>query len=142
MSDFVEPKMDRLALSGGRWIEVKNRLNAGERRRVFSRMVKDMTMGQRTTLNPEMVGLTRLLEYLVGWSMTDGAGKSVAVSEAAINNLDPDLYEEMISALDAHEASVTSEREKEKNALAGGNTSPAISTLPGDAGGATSGLAH
>lgn len=139
--DFVVPKLDRLSLSGGRWIDVKHRLNAGERRRVFGRMVKDMGVGIRTTYNPEMVGITRLVEYLVNWSLADDLGRAVPVSEAAIDNLDPDLYSEISTALDAHEEKVEAERTAEKNDRDGASTSSAISPSPSGVAGALSGSA-
>jgi len=137
--DFVTPKIDRLTLSDGRWVDVKHRLNAGERRRVYGRMVREMAFGQKTTLNPEMVGLTRLAEYVVAWSMTDDRGVSVPVSEAAFDNLDPDVYSEMVAALDTHEERVDAEREQEKNGRDGVSTSSAISPSPSSVAGALSG---
>jgi len=137
-SDFVVPKVDRLTLSNGRWVDVKHRLNAGEQRRVYGRMVKEMQAGVRPTLNPEMVGLTRLSEYIVGWSMTDGRGP-VPVSEAAIDNLDPDLFNEIDTALNAHEERVDAERAAEKNDRDGVSTSSAISPSPSSVAGALSG---
>ncbi len=138
MSDFVVPRVDRLSLSGGRWVDVKHRLNAGESRRVYGRMVKEMVAGVRPTLNPEMVGITRLTEYIVAWSMTDGRSP-VPVSESAMDNLDPDLFNEIVSAVDAHEERVEAERAAEKNAQDGASTSSAISPSPSVAAGALSG---
>ncbi len=137
-SDFVVPRVDRLTLSGGRWVDVKHRLNAGESRRVYSRMVKEMVAGVRPTLNPEMVGLTRIVEYIVAWSMTDGRN-TVPVSESAIDNLDPDLFNEIVAAIDAHEERVDAERAAEKNGQDGVSKSSAISPSPSSVAGALSG---
>ncbi len=137
-SDFVVPRVDRLTLSGGRWVDVKHRLNAGESRRVYGRMVKEMEAGVRPKLNPEMVGLTRMAEYLVAWSLTDGRDR-VPISEAAINSLDPDLFNEIAAAIDAHEERVDAERAAEKNGRDGVSTSSAISPSPSVAAGALSG---
>jgi len=105
--EFVNPDIERLPLAGGRWIDVKKELTAGESRRVWARLVKKMGSeqgtGLQTELDPEKVGLTKLVEYVVGWSFTGTDGKPVPVSESAINNLKPAIYREMVAAVDAHE---------------------------------------
>jgi hypothetical protein len=78
-------------------------------------------------LEPEQVGLTKIVEYLVGWSFTDGEGRPVDLSEGAINNLDQDTYREISEAIDAHEATITAEREARKNGKVGTRPSEAIS---------------
>lgn len=139
--DFVIPKVDRLTLSGGRWIDVKHRLNAGEQRRIFGRQVRELVAGQRPTLNPEMVGLARVIEYVVGWSLTDAKGDAVPVSESAVDNLDPDVYGEIMLAVESHESRVDAERVKEKNDRDGASTSSAISPSLSGVAGALSGSA-
>lgn len=121
--EFVQPEVVRLPLSGdGRWIDVKKELTAGESRRVFARLVRTMGTGGnegervRTELDPEKVGLTKLAEYLVGWSFTNGDGKPVPVSESAINNLRPSTFKEITDAIDAHEEKTNAEREAMKKA--------------------------
>ena len=116
---FVQPKVVRINLTceDGAYIDVKQRLNAGQERRVFGRMVKTMQAGEKVALDPEQVGISKMLEYLVGWSFESG-GESIAVSEEAVNNLDPDVYHEIRKAIDAHEESVTKARDAEKNARA------------------------
>jgi hypothetical protein len=116
---FVRPDTVRIALSGDHWIDVKKRLNAGESRKMFARVVKDMTPGEKTTLDPEFVGLTKLLAYVVGWSFTGFDGKVVPFSQSAIDDLDPDLYAEMIKAIDQHIEAQDAARSAEKNELAG-----------------------
>ena len=120
-SVFVQPELVRLSLSGGdEWIDVKKTLNAGETRRVFARLVKTMRTGGEsfsTELDPEKVGVTKLVEYIVGWSFKDSEGKPVPVSEAALDNLMPDVYRELIELIDKHEdeQKKASEAAKEKN---------------------------
>ena len=137
--DFVTPKIDRLTLSDGRWVDVKHRLNAGEHRRLHGRMVKDMVPGMRPTLKPEMVRFVKLVEYILDWSMTDAKGKPVPVDESAIDNLDPDVFEEFAKAIDEHEDRVDAERAAEKNGQDGASTSSAISPSPSSVAGALSG---
>jgi hypothetical protein len=114
MESFVEPKIVRLTLSGGRTVDVKRRLNAGETRRVFGRMVKTMVAGEPIALDPELVGFTKLVEYLVAWSLVDSEGQPVPISEAAVNNLDPDLYLELTRAVENHEAEIEAQIALEK----------------------------
>jgi hypothetical protein len=124
---FVQPDIVRLNLSDGDYIDIKKELNAGETRRVFGRLVKDMRAGEAVMLEPEQVGLTKISEYVVGWSFTDADGRPVDVSEGANNNLDQETYKEIADAIDAHEAKITAEREARKNATTGTRSSEAIS---------------
>jgi hypothetical protein len=124
---FVQPDTVRLDLSDGDYIDIKKELNAGENRRVFGRLVKDMRAGEAVTLEPEQVGLTKIVEYLIGWSFTDNDGRPVDLSEGAINNLDQDTYREISDAIDSHEAKVIGERLARKNGKAGTLPSEAIS---------------
>ena len=113
---FVQPETVRLALSDGDWIDVKKELNAGEQRLVFAGLVKDMHAGNpQVTLDPKLVGLTKLTAYVVGWSFVDAAGKSVEVCEGAINALDGDTYAEIVAAVDAHEDQIEQARAARKN---------------------------
>lgn len=128
---FVKPNTVRLDVSGGDWIEVKRELNAGEHRRVFGRMVKEMKAGQSATLDPEQIGLTKLVEYIVAWSFEDDRGRSVDVSESAINNLDAETYRELQQLIDAHEDGIDAEIEARKNDQAGEKASSPISPSAG-----------
>ena len=102
-SRFVVPDVVRLPLSDGDWIDVKKELNAGEQRRVFTNLVKTMQAGEKPELNPEQVGKTKILEYVVGWSFRDGADKPVPFSATALDNVDPDTYAEIMAAVDVHD---------------------------------------
>ena len=116
--EFVQPDVVRLPLSDGRWIDVKRELTAGESRRVYARLVKRMAPDEdnriRTELDPEKVGLTKLLEYVVGWSFSNGNGHPIPVSEASINNLKSYIFREVSEAVEAHEDRINAEREAAK----------------------------
>jgi hypothetical protein len=116
---FVRPDSVRLPIGDGHWIEVRKRLNAGESRKMFARVVKDMTAGEKAQLDPEQVGLTKLVAYVLGWSFPGLDGKPVPFSVAAMDNLDPDVYAEMIKAIDEHIEAQDAARSAEKNELAG-----------------------
>lgn len=143
MSRFVRPEVVRLQLSGGDFIDVKKELNTGESRRVFARMARDMTPGQNVQLDPQQVGMAKVVEYLIGWSFTDDNGKPVELpespemKEAVISNLHIDDWNEIRQAIDAHEDRVDAQRAQEKKAHAGVNSSKATSPSPSAAAGPT-----
>lgn len=122
---FVQPDVVRLPLSDGDWIDVKKTLNAGESRNVLTRLVKTMHFNEKAEIDPAQVGLSKVVEFLVGWSFVDANGKSVPVSESAINNLDGDTYAELVKAIDAHEEASDAAQEALKNATGDGTRSEA-----------------
>lgn len=124
---FVVPKVERIAISGGRWIEIKRELNAGENRRMFARQIRDYSqLDGRPQYDPEQVGFARVVAYLLSWSL-EQEGERVPVTEAAIDALDQPTYTEILKAIDRHEERVEKERTAEKNAQAGENKSAATS---------------
>jgi hypothetical protein len=132
---FVTPETHRLTISDGEWLLVKKRLTAGEARRAFGRQVKRMAVNETTEIDPNQVGLSMMVEYLIDWSLLDPAGKPVVIRNttpaergAILEGLDPDTFAEIWSALTAHEAAMEAEREQEKNASAGETASSATST--------------
>jgi hypothetical protein len=100
-----------------------------------------MHAGQPTKLDPEKVGLTKVVEYVVGWSLLGMDGRPEPVSESAIDGLDVDTYREIADAVDVHDAACEAARVARKNGQAGETASAAISPLPGAAAGASSGSA-
>jgi hypothetical protein len=112
---FVKPRTVTLSLSDGDWIEIKKELNAGEERRIFGRLVKEMRAGEKAMIDPEQIGLTKLAEYIVAWSFTNETGKPVEVSESAMNALDADSYVELVQAIDKYEESQEAEKAARKN---------------------------
>lgn len=106
MSEFVEPRVKRIPLSGeDRWIEIKEELSQREERHIWTRLVKDgvITAGEKIQLDPEQVGLTKVVEYLLDWSFVDAQGHPIPVSESSINNLKPATYKEISTLIDAHD---------------------------------------
>jgi len=109
----VQPEIIRLPLTDNDYIDVKAELNAGESRKVWADMVRDgVKPGEPTILDPERVGLTRMLAYLVGWSFVDADGRPVPVSEAAILNLTRDSFREIFDVIDEHE--IVQDRRREE----------------------------
>lgn len=124
---FVQPDTVRIDLSDGDYIIIKKELNAGEQRRVFSDFVKEARSGEAFQLDPEKVGLTKILGYLIAWSFVDADGKPVEVSEGAVKSLDMASFREVKDAIDAHDDQVEKDREARKNGTAGTLPSAVIS---------------
>ena len=131
----VRPESVRLELSDGDWIDVKKQLNAGEQRRIFARMVKTMNVGEKPSLDANHVGRSRVLEYLLGWSLVGlddqplpyRAEGAEAERGTAIDNLDFETYAEIVKAIDAHEEANEQAR---KNVTATAGETPSDKTSP------------
>jgi len=125
---FVDPEVVRIQLTNGHFIDIKKELNAGEQRGIFTELVKEMKIGEQAILEPSRVGLTKILAYLVGWSLTDknNPPRPVPVSEAALKNLRTDIYSEIEKLIDAHDAALEAARAERKNAPGTPSASPAI----------------
>ena len=100
---FVQPKIVRLTISDGDFIDIKNELTAGEEREAFARMTKVLEAGRRPQLDPEQVELSTLVAYVVGWSLLDAEGQPVEVMEDAFKALDSATFLEIYKAIEAHE---------------------------------------
>jgi hypothetical protein len=136
MSRFVRPDSERLEISGNDWLLVKKRLTAGEQRHAFARIVKRSTLGEKLELDPEAMGLEKIVAYLLDWSLRDDTGaivpirdQPVAAIEAALLSLDAASFEEIHTAISAHE-------EREALAIADEKKTAAIrlSVISGSAG--------
>jgi len=144
MSRFVPPDIKVLKISQGDTLTVKRRLNSGEQRAMFSRMTLAGVDGEMR-VNRLQIGMSKILAYLVDWSLTGDDGTLVAIRDqpietvqAAIDALDTESYAEIREAIEKHANDVETEREQEKNGLAGENASPVTSPSPSDATGPTS----
>jgi len=101
---FVAPELIRVALSTGDYLDVKRELTAGEYRHFQTAMLQGgLRPGEPATLDPELVGLTRVLEYLVAWSFIDFDGRPVPVSIAALRQMHKRMFDEILEAVDVHE---------------------------------------
>ena len=128
---FVTPEIVRVPLSDGDFIDLKKTLNAGEYRGILAGTVKDMILGERTVLDPRLVGLTMILAYLFGWSFLDHEGQPVPVSESAILALDIATYTEIEAAVEAHHDANEAVQAALKKTPVTGNGSPSTSPSPG-----------
>jgi hypothetical protein len=103
MQWFVQPKVDRLPLPDGQWVDVKRELSRGDEDGVFEASSRPMDDG-RFVANPGAYRRARVLAYLHAWSF------DVEVTAAAVANLTPEAFEAIRTALDAHEAAVDAEK--------------------------------
>ena len=124
---FVKPKVIRVEISDGDWIEIKNELTVGERKQMTAAGLRHVTAGAdnepRFEFDSVATAFAKVSQYLVGWSFEEEDEKGdvipVKLSEDAVRGLDEDTYDEIVKAIDEH----TEKLEKEKNA-AGGGTKP------------------
>jgi len=143
MSRFVRPETERLDLTDGDYLVVKRRLTAGEQRRAFNRVIKIMRVGPdgRPTvpeIDPAAIGLGRMVEYLLDWSLVDDNNRVVpirdqpaAVVEAALLALDPVSFAEIDEAIVAHEKSQAELLDAEKKSRGTGSKLSVISSSAG-----------
>lgn len=136
------PETTTLHISQGDWLLVKKHLNAGEQRRIFSRMYK----ANGVEIEPLQAGLSQVAEYLLDWNITDANDKPIMIRDqsaeaiiAAVESLDPEDYTEINKAIDTHHEAMRAARAKEKNDRAGEKNVSAISPSPSAAAGASSG---
>src|SRR6188768_4017526 len=92
-SRIRRPETLRLALTRGDWIVVKKHLTAGETRRVFRRMIRKGATGDE--IDSLQVGLSKMVVYLVDWSITDADDQPVV-----IRNQPEDVIADVLEMLD------------------------------------------
>lgn len=128
----VAPDVVRLPLSDGDFLDVKKTLNAGEYRKLIYDQFKDAPAGEKITVDLRKIDLTKLLAYIVGWSLVGFDGQPLPyrpdepddIRAATIDSLDQDTYRELLTAVTAHEAREEAAREAQKKTR---TTAPALS---------------
>lgn len=143
-SRIRRPETLRLALSRGDWIVVKKHLTAGETRRVFRRMIRKGATGDE--IDSLQVGLSKMVVYLVDWSITDAddqpviiRGQSEDVVADVLEMLDVDSFSEILKAIETHERTMEAEREEEKKTGNGNPKSDPTWPSPGSSAGGMTG---
>lgn len=127
---YRNPETERLEISEGDWLLVKKHLTAGESKQMFRRML-DPSGG----VDPVNVGTSKLVTYVLDWSIDDQSGKRVPLMDqsddakaAAFDNLPEDDYQEILRTIETHMTKMSAERSAEKNARSGETTSSLHST--------------
>lgn len=147
MSRVVRPETHKIDISGGDWLLIKKRLNHGESRQEYARRYIAGADGV-LQVNPLRVESSKITAYLLDWSLMgpDDApliirGQPIEVVEAMLDSLDQDSFNEIYSAILAHERAMQKTRETEKKTTPTGERgSSAISSSASGSAGATSGL--
>lgn len=116
---FVQPDIVRLDLSDGDWLDVRRELSNGEVRRAMAKTIKSLRPDGQIEPDLEMLGRAEIASYIVDWSFVDGQDKRVPFSDAALDNLTQDAYNEIDKAVRAHIA----KGEEERKNGAGGSSS-------------------
>jgi hypothetical protein len=143
-SRIRRPETLRLALTRGDWIVVKKHLTAGETRRVFRRMIRKGATGDE--IDSLQVGLSKMVVYLVDWSITDADDQPVVIRGQpedviadVLEMLDVESFAEILKAIETHERTMELEREEEKKTGNGSNKSEATWPSPGSSDGGMTG---
>jgi hypothetical protein len=141
MIRFLRPDLTTLPLSDGETIRVRNRLSAGEQRVYFARKYLINAEG-KATVNVFQHGLALVTAFLVDWSARDDSGAKIEITgisvddlTAILDRLDPDSYQEILDAIQAHVERQDAAR-AEKKTIPGGApplspTSPSPSVAAG-----------
>ena len=147
MDRFVRPDdVVTLPISNGDRLTVRRRLSYGERQDAYARMYTPTTSGEMK-VDPFKMPLAMVLAYLVDWTFTREGERweisprhlSIEERESALRDLDPDSFDEVKSAINAHEAAQLEARTQEKKLPDGVNGAEVISPSPSAAAGASSG---
>lgn len=122
MSRFVKGKTATLTLANGDTLVIKHRLNKGEELEMYRRMGADSTR----------IAFCTVIAHLLDWTLKDEQhpiyGLSDEDKEKVLNNLDPDDFDEIKTAIYAHVTNLQKERDEAKKAARGETASSA--TLP------------
>jgi hypothetical protein len=143
MDIVVTPTIVRLPLQiGGEefFVDVKRRLNTGERRRLVASVTSSANPGERAVLRTADIQIAAVLAYLIAWNLTsDGCptGEPIPMQpepqmslddrRAVLDSLDPDAFDAIFNAIDAHETKVTEEMAARKKPKGGDNNGSQIS---------------
>jgi len=125
------PATERLELSQGDFLIVKQDLTAGEYRAFLRAATKPVTMGAAGApaameLDPIAAGEAMVLAYLLDWSFQDADGRPLVIADqppavvrAALDHLDSASYMEVQRAIQAHQTAREAAIEDEKKTVRG-----------------------
>lgn len=121
-SRYRKQEQMRLELSAGDWLLVRKHLTAGEARDSFAKTIKaGFKFGQKPEVDTDHVGIALAVAYLLDWSITDADDKPVVIRDqsydfvaSALRNQTMESLQEIINAVEAHDAAMLAERELEK----------------------------
>ena len=131
---FVNPaETRRLDLSGGDWIEVRDRLPFGSGERLRAGSLKSMSGGAGETkfdMDLSTYNLDRMVAYIVGWSARRPDGSPAKAERDSFAALTEETAQEIRNALDAHiEARAEEAKQADGNPTAIAIDSPSWSAV-------------
>jgi len=130
------PATERLDLSEGDYLLVKQDLTAGEYRELIRASTRPVTVTAGTgapapvmELDPIAAGVAMVMAYLLDWSFADADGRKIliadqpaAVVKAALDHIDSDAYMEVQRAIQDHQnaraAALAEEKKTRRGATA------------------------
>jgi len=130
------PATERLTLSDGDYLVVKQDLTAGEYRELMRASTRAITVttdaGAATPqieLDPIAAGVAMVVAYLLDWSFADADGNKIAIADqppavvrAALDYIDGDAYLEVQTAIQAHQAARAAAIAEEKKTRSGASS--------------------
>lgn len=133
---FVIPRIVRLPICDGHWIDVKQELSIGEVWDMYAQMRAPIDdAGPRRVrpgeIDPARIGRARFQAWILAWSLVDPDGTPIDITDGNIGQLKPAVYQRIADVLDAHEDAVTQTQDAEKNDPAGAIVSGPILSSAG-----------
>ena len=125
------PATERLALSEGDYLIVKQDLTAGEYRALMQASTRPLTVtpgaaAPTMELDPIAAGLAMVVAYLLDWSFTDADGHTLAIADqppsvvqAALDAIDSATYMEVQRAIQDHQTARAEALAEEKKTRPG-----------------------
>jgi len=128
------PATDRLELSEGDFLIVKQDLTAGEYRELMRASMRPLLVTTTATgaatptmeLDPIAAGVAMVLAYLLDWSFTDADGRPILIADqpaavvtAALDVIDSDAYMEVQKAIQRHQGARAAALAEEKKTRTG-----------------------
>lgn len=142
MGDFVRPHRVRLTLADGQYIEIQQELNHGEIEDMWAAWSPYVEPGTPARLDRRVVRRSKVLAYLLAWSLTDGdipgTGTPIPWSPDLpeseridlLRNLTQARFNEIHEAIEQHELAMQTLREAQKKTSTGSPDAPATSGSP------------
>lgn len=124
---IVRPEVVRVPLTEGDFLDLKKQLNTGEYRAMLTAQFREPNAGDRAVINLEQMGFSKVLAYVVGWSFIDFNNQPLQFSADALRSIHPNVFAEILAAVEAHDEAQELERVAAKNGQDGATVSSAIS---------------
>jgi len=124
------PAVERLELSEGDYLVVKQDLTAGEFRELMRASSRSVAVtpegGASLQLDPIAAGLATVVAYLLDWSFADADGRKIAIADqpasvvrSALDHIDSAAYLEVQGAIMAHQTARAVQLAEEKKTRSG-----------------------